>query len=112
MATPIAPPPQITMRRPMPSLCQDRQSPSSRAEPPEGRRSRGTSFVGAPAKKVPPLRLAARGSGRDDDKTVDRVNRSSMSTDSLSQAEIGALREIAGTMVPADAGFGMPGADD
>src|SRR5215468_4690164 len=35
-----------------------------------------------------------------------------MSTDSLSDAEIGALREIAGTMVPADAGLGVPGADD
>jgi hypothetical protein len=35
-----------------------------------------------------------------------------MSTDSLSEAEIGALREIAGTMVSADAALGMPGADD
>ena len=35
-----------------------------------------------------------------------------MSTDSLSEAEIAALREIAGTMVPASAEFGMPGADD
>ena len=32
--------------------------PSSRAKPPEGRRSRGTCFVDAAAKKVPPLRLA------------------------------------------------------
>jgi hypothetical protein len=30
----------------------------------------------------------------------------------LSATEIQALREIAGTMVPADAGLGMPGADD
>jgi hypothetical protein len=35
-----------------------------------------------------------------------------MGNDSLSEAEIGALREIAGTMVPADAGLGVPGADD
>ena len=35
-----------------------------------------------------------------------------MSNDSLSEAEIGALREIAGTMVPADAELGVPGADD
>jgi hypothetical protein len=35
-----------------------------------------------------------------------------MGNDSLSDAEIGALREIAGTMVPADAGLGVPGADD
>ena len=35
-----------------------------------------------------------------------------MDNDSLSEAEIGALREIAGTMVPADAGLGVPGADD
>src|SRR5262249_32306316 len=40
--------------------------PSSRAEPPEGRRSRGTFFVDASPKEVPPLRLASRGSGRDD----------------------------------------------
>lgn len=35
-----------------------------------------------------------------------------MSNDSLSEAEIGALREIAGTMVPTDAELGVPGADD
>jgi hypothetical protein len=35
-----------------------------------------------------------------------------MSNDSLSEAEIGSLREIAGTMVPADADLGVPGADD
>lgn len=35
-----------------------------------------------------------------------------MRNDSLSEAEVGALREIAGTMVPADAVLGMPGADD
>jgi hypothetical protein len=35
-----------------------------------------------------------------------------MGNDSLSEAEIGALREIAGTMVPADAGLDVPGADD
>jgi hypothetical protein len=35
-----------------------------------------------------------------------------MSNDSLSEAEIGTLREIAGTMVPADAELGVPGADD
>ena len=35
-----------------------------------------------------------------------------MGNDSLSEAEIGALREIAGTMVPADADLGVPGADD
>jgi hypothetical protein len=35
-----------------------------------------------------------------------------MSNDSFSSSEIAALREIAGTMVPADAGLGMPGADD
>ncbi|MBI2716979.1 MAG: hypothetical protein HYX37_21410 [Rhizobiales bacterium] len=35
-----------------------------------------------------------------------------MSNDSLSEAEIAALREIAGTMVPADAKLGVPGADD
>lgn len=35
-----------------------------------------------------------------------------MSNDSLSEAEIGALHEIAGTMVPADAALGVPGADD
>src|SRR5262245_56490598 len=40
--------------------------PSSRAEPPEGRRSRGTFFCDASTKQVPPLRLATRGSGRDD----------------------------------------------
>jgi len=35
-----------------------------------------------------------------------------MGNDSLSDAEIGALREIAGTMVPADTDLGVPGADD
>lgn len=35
-----------------------------------------------------------------------------MNNDTLSAAEIAALREIAGTMVPADAALGMPGADD
>jgi len=35
-----------------------------------------------------------------------------MSNDNLSKAEIDALREIAGTMVPADAKLGVPGADD
>jgi len=35
-----------------------------------------------------------------------------MSNDKLSAAEIANLREIAGTMVPADAGLGVPGADD
>jgi hypothetical protein len=35
-----------------------------------------------------------------------------MGNDSLSEAEIAALREIAGTMVPADADLGVPGADD
>ena len=35
-----------------------------------------------------------------------------MGNDSLSEAEIGALREIAGTMIPADAALGVPGADD
>lgn len=35
-----------------------------------------------------------------------------MSNDSLSTTEIAALREIAGTMVPADAALGVPGADD
>ena len=35
-----------------------------------------------------------------------------MGNDSLSEAEIGALREIAGTMMPADAALGVPGADD
>lgn len=35
-----------------------------------------------------------------------------MSNDGLSAAEIAALRAIAGTMVPADAGLGVPGADD
>ena len=35
-----------------------------------------------------------------------------MGNDSLSEAEIGALREIAGTMVPADADLDVPGADD
>jgi hypothetical protein len=35
-----------------------------------------------------------------------------MSNDKLSEAEISALREIAGTMVPADADLGVPGADD
>jgi hypothetical protein len=35
-----------------------------------------------------------------------------MGNDSLSDAEIGALREIAGTMVPADADLDVPGADD
>jgi hypothetical protein len=35
-----------------------------------------------------------------------------MSTDSLSEAEIGSLREIAGTMIPASTEFGLPGADD
>ncbi|SEO13770.1 hypothetical protein SAMN02990966_01133 [Rhodospirillales bacterium URHD0017] len=35
-----------------------------------------------------------------------------MGNDSLSAAEIDALREIAGTMVPADAALGVPGADD
>ena len=35
-----------------------------------------------------------------------------MGNDSLSEAEIDALREIAGTMVPADAALGVPGADD
>jgi hypothetical protein len=35
-----------------------------------------------------------------------------MGKDSLSAAEIDALREIAGTMVPADATLGVPGADD
>jgi len=35
-----------------------------------------------------------------------------MGNDSLSEAEIGALREIAGTMVPTDAELGVPGADD
>src|ERR671910_646270 len=38
--------------------------PSSRAEPPKGRRSRGTFFVGASTKQVPPLRASR--SGRDD----------------------------------------------
>ena len=33
-------------------------------------------------------------------------------TTGLSEAEISALGEIAGTMVPADAGFSVPGADD
>ncbi|MGE0579044.1 MAG: cobaltochelatase subunit CobN [Reyranella sp.] len=41
-------------------------TPSSRAEPPEGRRSRGTFLADAAAREVPPLRLAALGSGRDD----------------------------------------------
>jgi len=35
-----------------------------------------------------------------------------MSNDGFSASEIAALREIAGTMVPADAGIGVPGADD
>ena len=35
-----------------------------------------------------------------------------MSNDKLSAAEIANLREIAGTMVPADAALGVPGADD
>ena len=35
-----------------------------------------------------------------------------MSNDSLSDSETGALREVAGTMIPADPGFGVPGADD
>jgi hypothetical protein len=35
-----------------------------------------------------------------------------MNNESLSEAEIASLREIAGIMVPADAGFGVPGADD
>ena len=35
-----------------------------------------------------------------------------MSNDGFSAAEIAALREIAGTMVPADAELGVPGADD
>ena len=35
-----------------------------------------------------------------------------MGNDSLSDAEIGALREIAGTMVPADTDLGVPGAGD
>jgi hypothetical protein len=35
-----------------------------------------------------------------------------MSNDAFSAAEIAALREIVGTMVPADAGLGVPGADD
>jgi len=35
-----------------------------------------------------------------------------MGNDSLSEAEISALREIAGTMVPTDADLGVPGADD
>lgn len=35
-----------------------------------------------------------------------------MSNDGFSAAEIDALRVIAGTMVPADAGLGLPGADD
>jgi hypothetical protein len=35
-----------------------------------------------------------------------------MSNDSLSSTEIAALREIAATMVPADAALGIPGADD
>jgi hypothetical protein len=35
-----------------------------------------------------------------------------MSTDSLSQSDIDALREIADTMIPADAALGMPGAGD
>ena len=35
-----------------------------------------------------------------------------MGNDSLSEAEIAALREIAGAMVPADADLGVPGADD
>src|ERR1700737_1857781 len=40
--------------------------PSSRAKPPKGRRSRGTSSCGSAFKKVPPLRLASLGFGRDD----------------------------------------------
>src|SRR6185369_1423435 len=44
------------------------EKPSSRAKPPEGRRSRGTcSCWQRPQEEVPPLRLAALGSGRDDD---------------------------------------------
>jgi hypothetical protein len=35
-----------------------------------------------------------------------------MGNDNLSEAEIDALREIAGTMVPPDADLGVPGADD
>ena len=35
-----------------------------------------------------------------------------MGNDSLSAAEIGDLRDIAGTMIPADAELGVPGADD
>ena len=35
-----------------------------------------------------------------------------MSNDGFSAAEIAALREIAGTMVPADASLGVPAADD
>ena len=35
-----------------------------------------------------------------------------MNNDHLSESEIGDLREVAGTMIPADAGFGVPGADD
>src|SRR4051812_43392819 len=34
------------------------------------------------------------------------------SNTALSDAEIGALRDIAGTMIPADPALGMPGADD
>jgi len=44
----------------------DQFTPSSRAEPPEGRRSRGTFLAGAAAREIPPLRLAALPSGRDD----------------------------------------------
>jgi hypothetical protein len=40
--------------------------PSSRAKPPGGRRSRGTFLADLATRKVPPLRLAALGSGRDD----------------------------------------------
>jgi len=40
--------------------------PSSRAKPPIGRRSRGTSSSWRPQEEVPPLRLASLGFGRDD----------------------------------------------
>ena len=51
---------------PLQGIRADQFTPPSRAEPPEGRRSRGTFLAGAAAREIPPLRLAALRSGRDD----------------------------------------------
>lgn len=40
------------------------------------------------------------------------MKQTSTDTHALSEAEIAALRAIVGTMIPADSGFAVPGADD